>query len=464
MYYTNAGVHPVSLYESSYSRYTGLSLHALSGDLWFQQLLFVVAGIVAVAFIVGYRTRLVGVISLVLLISLHARNPAVLNGGDRLLRVLLFVALLAPLGERWSLDALRRGRARSKVVGFATAALLLQPLVVFTQNAILKHEGDTWYSGEAVGIALANDEMTILLGNALQEYGTLLEALTWGWVFLLSGSILCLWLTTGWLRVCFVGIYLSAFAGMLVSMSVGLFPFVLAASVVPFLSTPFWNTLARLVPSSRANWRPRAATLGPLARAPVERRVLASLRERGYDSAASFAISYGRSLLTIASVLVLVWMLLFAGTHASDYEVPAEIDSPHLDEQRWGLYTPDPSESYGWFTVEAGFENESTVEAFEGGDIAADRPPDAAAEYDSFRERKYLEDVRSSGRGETNGLIARNYADHACVRAVDTHGEAVETVTVYRMIQSSPVDGEYEDPRPLTVIEWDCTASEPLDE
>jgi hypothetical protein len=196
-FYTDSGVYPLSVYEATYSQFTGLSIHALSGDLWFQQLLFVVAGLLAVAFILGYRTRLVGVLSLILLFSLHARNPGVLNGGDRLLRVILFVALTTPLGERWSVDALRRGSARSAVASFGTAAVLLQPLIVFVSNAILKHQGETWYAGEALEIALKNDVMTILLGDVLASYPTVMTVLNYGWITLLSGAVLFLLVPVG---------------------------------------------------------------------------------------------------------------------------------------------------------------------------------------------------------------------------------------------------------------------------
>ncbi|MDR9432174.1 MAG: HTTM domain-containing protein, partial [Natronomonas sp.] len=182
LFYTDAGVYPLAAYQATYSQFTGVSLHALSGALWYQQLLFAVAGLFAVAFVLGYRTRLVGVVSLLLLFSLQARNPAVLNGGDRLLRVILLVALVTPLGERWSIDALRRGSARDRIRSFGTAAVLVQPLIVFTANAILKHEGETWYAGDALEIAMANDVMTILLGNVIAGYPTLLTVLTYGWV------------------------------------------------------------------------------------------------------------------------------------------------------------------------------------------------------------------------------------------------------------------------------------------
>ncbi len=456
-YYTDAGAYPLAAYEATYSRFTGLSIHAWSGELWFQQLLFVVAGAFAVALILGYRTRIVGAISFVLLFSLHARNPAMLNGADRLLRVVLFVALLTPLGERWSVDALRRGTARTTVVGTVTAAVLLQPVVVFTQNAVLKHQGETWYSGEALGIALTDDEMTILLGNHLAEYPMLLEALTWGWVILLSGSVVFLLGTRGWLRALAVGAYLGAFAGMALSMSVGLFPFVLAASLLPFIQRPFWDALERVAPNRLTQWRPKRSWLGPLERPPLEHRVLASLRERGYESLASFVPTYGRSLLTVAGVLVVAWMLLFGAAHASEYDVPDAMDSPHLDEQRWGLYAPDPSDSYGWFVFEAELTNGASVDAFDGGELTFDRPPDAAQEYESFRERKFLESVRDSGTGDETGIIARSYGEWACEQAAETHDAAVEEITVHRFVQQQPIDGESEaEPNSYVPLEWSC--------
>ncbi|MFP8957876.1 HTTM domain-containing protein [Natrialbaceae archaeon A-CW3] len=458
LFYSDYGVYPVSAYETTYSRFTGLSMHAWSGEVWFQQLLFVIAALFAVALILGYRTRLVAIVSLVFLISLQARNPAVLNGGDRLFRVLLLLAILTPIGERWSIDALRRGLARTQVAGFTTLALLTQPLAVFTANAVEKHEGDTWYHGEALEIAMANDVMTVYLGNYLTEFPLLLEALTYGWVVLLSGSIVFLFLTAGRLRAFFALVYISAFAGMATAMSVGLFPLVLTASVLAYLTPPFWDALARRVPDRVAHYRPTAEVLGPLSKPPLEHRVLAYVRENDYERAADFGVEYARSFVSIIGLFALVWIVLFTAADVTAYEVPDEIDNQHLNEQRWGLYAPNPSTAYSWYAVEAELAIGQTVDPFDGGSVTADRPPDASQEYANFRERKYLETVRNSGQGDSNGLIAVNYAEWACQAATDNlDGHAdVESVTVNRFLQSSPLGGEYDDVRHLTVIEYEC--------
>ena len=449
-FYTDSGVYPLSAAEVTYTQYNEWSLHLLSGEPWVQGLLFVVAGLFAVAFVLGYRTRLVGLVSLLLLFSLHGRNPAVLNGGDRLLRVLLLVSLVTPLGERWSVDALRRGTTRKRLASFGTAALLAQPLAVFSANAIEKHEGQHWYTGDALEIAMRNDTMTILLGDRLAEFPALMTLLNYGWITLLAGSILLLFLPVGRVRALAALGYLGAFAGMALTLSVGVFPYVLAASVFAYLTTPFWDLLARPMPSSWRERLPDAGQLGRLGRPPLEQRLLSWLRGSGYESIAGYTVAYAHSLLTILGLALFAWVLVFTAVDVGGYDVPGA-DS-HIDQQDWGLYAPDPSDGYAWFVTEVELKNGSTVDLHDGGPVTFDRPPDAAEKYDSFRHRKHLQAVRRSGAGSSNGAIARGYASWACDRATASHGGGVETVSLYRMYQPSPLDGTYEHPPTKAII------------
>ncbi len=454
-FYTDAGVYPRTAYETTYDQYRW-SIHALSGALWFQAALFVVAGLFATALVVGYRTRLVGFVSLVLLFSLHARNPAVLNGGDRLFRVLLFVSLVAPLGERWSVDALRRGSARTAVASFGTAALLVQPVAVFTVNTVRKHRGEHWYAGEALEIALHNDTMTIFLGDVIVEYPELLTVLNYGWVTLLSGSALFLLATTGRLRAVAALAYVPAFAGMFATMAVGLFPLVLTAAVIPYLTAPFWDFLARRVPSRWTDRLPARDRLGPLGRPPLERRALSWLRDRDHEFAATYTVTVARTALSVAGVVVLVWILAFAADDVTTFEPPAAIDTDTIDQQKWRLYAPDPGEAYSWYVVAAQLEDGTRVDALDGGPVGFDRPPDAAGEYESFRHRKYMQSVRNSGRYGPTGVIAREYVEWACRQATATHGDSVGRVVVYQMVQPSPIDGTYEEPQKHKVVARHC--------
>jgi hypothetical protein len=455
LFYTDAGVYPRDLFEVTYTYFNVATIHDLSGALWFQRLLFVIAGLFAIAVILGYRTRLVMFISLLLLVSLQARNPAVLNGGDRLFRVLLVVGLVAPLGERWSIDAVRRGEARETVTSFGTAAVLAQPLAVFVSNAILKHQGDTWYSGEAVNIAFQNDVMTIHLGDLVAEFPTLLTIMNYGWVLLLSGSVLFLLVPVGRIRAVTTFAYIGAFTGMLLTMMVGLFPLLLTTAVLPYLPTVFWERVSDRVPDSWQARLPDATQLGPLGRPPIERRFRGGLETRGYDSVVSVVRASGWSFLTVVGALVFVWIVLFSAFDVTVHEPPEQLDHTMITQQDWGLYTPDPSDGYIWFISEARLADGSAVDAF-GGEVTFDRPPDAANEYETFRHRKFKETVRASGRGPTDGLIAEHYAEWVCAQAQSNYDQEVVLVRVYQMYQPSPIDGTFEEPSRTELIMERC--------
>ena len=150
VFYADSGAFPVASYQDYHSNRPGTwSLHALGGSAPYEAILFLIAGTAAFSMMIGYRTKLSAVISFVLLISIHARNPLVLNGGDVLLRVTHFWILFLPIGARWSLDARRRrdDQTGDHFVSVGSAALLLQIAMVYWFGAALKTDIETTFSG-----------------------------------------------------------------------------------------------------------------------------------------------------------------------------------------------------------------------------------------------------------------------------------------------------------------------------
>ena len=95
IFYSNEGILPT--YSYRYRHWYDASLHALSGARAAQIILFVIHGIAAVALTLGVFPRPAVILNLVLLLSVHHRIPAVLNGGDHLLGLLLFWSIFLPL-------------------------------------------------------------------------------------------------------------------------------------------------------------------------------------------------------------------------------------------------------------------------------------------------------------------------------------------------------------------------------
>jgi hypothetical protein len=194
--------------------------------------------VACVLLIVGYRTKLMQILVLLLTTSLNARNILIENGGSVVLNILLTWTAFLPLGRRFSVDALRASlRARHEtsatalndraeparelrpVVSLAVTALLLQWATIYFFNALQKN-GAPWRDGTAVYYFLQQDRLLTWFGAWLRgalplggikllTYGTLLieasipllllvpwrphvlRLVAFGLVVLLHGSIDC---------------------------------------------------------------------------------------------------------------------------------------------------------------------------------------------------------------------------------------------------------------------------------
>ena len=72
------------------------------------QFFFIVTAICLFFFMIGYRTRIFQIFAVMGLISIHAAEWILQNGGDMVVRNYMFWALFLPLGTSWSIDSIRR--------------------------------------------------------------------------------------------------------------------------------------------------------------------------------------------------------------------------------------------------------------------------------------------------------------------------------------------------------------------
>lgn len=395
-FYTDWGVLPRPALREAYPAFSRLSIHALSGALWWQAALFCLAGAAAVALLVGYRTRLALLVSWILLVSLHARNPLVLNGGDILLRRVTFWALFLPLGARWAVDA--DGDAPATVTGPASAAILLQVVVVYVVNAALKLQGEAWPAGTAVRYVFALDQFTTPVGAALAGAPTLLRVATWGWLALVCAAPLLV-LATGRARAALASLFVGAHLGMYATMWLGLFPLIAVVALLPFFPPFVWDAVERRVaPLSRAF----SSVSSP------RRPALPAAVKRWRGPAA-------RTLVTVLLVLVLVWDAPVLGAAAVGGD-----GAPDPGTERWDMFAPEPLSVDGWYVVPGTLDSGETVDAFRGGPVSWDRPPNVAATYPTQRWRKYLANVYrgSADSADFAGYLCRRNEHLAALKII----------------------------------------------
>ena len=246
-HYSDAGVLPRSALLEMGGRWP-MSLHVLSGSAVWQGALMGLAVLVALALLVGYRTRLATVLSWFLLVSLITRNPMLVQGGDNLLAMLLFWGMFLPLGARFSVDsALDRSAVVAPNLYFsaATVALLVQVMSVYFFSALLK-SGAPWVSdGTAVAHALNIDHLATPVAQWFRQFEAPMTALThyvW-WLELLGPVLIFLPVLQPWLRLVLQSLFITMHLGFFLCLAIGLFPFVSITSLSAFTPGSVWDWL-----------------------------------------------------------------------------------------------------------------------------------------------------------------------------------------------------------------------------
>ena len=260
-HYTDFGVLPrAALLETRWDP-AWVSAHMLSGAAELQVLLFVLAGIVAVLLLVGWRTRLMTILSWFLLVSVQARNPVVLQGGDVVLRLLLFWGMFLPLGARWSVDAAlgqsTDSESASGHFSVASFAYIIQLCSIYYFSALLKKGGAWLESYDAVYYALALDQFTTPFGDWLFQQPVFHAPLTIGTLGLeaFGWMLVLLPVFTTPLRLVAIVLFCGMHLGMAATMQLGLFSYIMCVAWLALLPGVVWEWLRQRVSATEEECR-----------------------------------------------------------------------------------------------------------------------------------------------------------------------------------------------------------------
>ncbi len=178
-HYTDEGILPIHLLKEFYNKQVYYSFHTLNGSLGWQTFLFILNALIAVALILGYRTRLSTILAWIFMVSLQNRDPFIQQGGDDLLRLTLFFGMFMPWGKFYSLDVKRCGQTVSKYhFSAASVGYLLLIVSVYLFSSLLKTSPEWRSEGTAIYYVLSLDQLKIGLGYWLYEHPGLMKALT----------------------------------------------------------------------------------------------------------------------------------------------------------------------------------------------------------------------------------------------------------------------------------------------
>jgi hypothetical protein len=205
---------------------------------------------VAVAFTLGWRTRLMSVLLYLGMLSFYHRNVSSNGGPDAVPMILSFYAMLCPCGAAFSLDALRAAKKRGTlaeplIVPWAVRLLQMQLCLIYFQSCVIKSRGESWLNGTTVHYILFNREYGQFNLEWLAQYPLLINAMTHG--ALLIEFALAFWL---WFRPTRRWAILGGLAlhiGIRPLLNVPAFGEAMTATYLTFLAPDELNALIRVL-------------------------------------------------------------------------------------------------------------------------------------------------------------------------------------------------------------------------
>lgn len=394
-HYTDAGLFPRdAAIETSDAWH--ISLHLANGQYAFQAILFAIAALAAFCLLLGIETRIAGVASWVLIVSLQNRNFIILNGADVLLRMILFFSLFLPLGARFSIDRLR-GISRSPTQGDwvfspGTVFFLIQFMLVYIFAGLIKSEIPAWRDGTGLAYALRSPEFAEPLGLMVVENATAMKVLS-GFVVYgeLFGSLLLLvpvWTAATRLAVVFgfMGLHMLIAS----TMSVGMFPLVGIVSASAFLPSAFWDRATFFLKKRAAFVVQGVDRAASWLRAPI-RANLDPLPERR----APLLRRWGSGIFG-AGCMTLVILCNISTFRPLPFVIPEKLQwiTPMLRlEQRWDMFA-SPLTAGGWFVIPGRLTSGAEVDlATMKSKVSWDEPDYIAHTYANARWKKYFMNI-----------------------------------------------------------------------
>ena len=407
-FYSDTGVLPLeALFRNGWNQYF-VSIHTISGLWQIQLVLFILSFFCALMLLMGYRTQLFTVLSWFLLLSLHNRNGFILQGGDDLLRMVLFWAMFIPWGARYSYDRIRSSNINGDVAlptSIALFAYVLQISYLYTGSALLK--GPEWSSEfTALYYTYSLDQIAYPLTKYLYYHPALLKELTrMAFYFeLLVPVLFFIPFAHSFFRLLGVVLIILFHSINEWTLFIGLFPMIGMATVLGVLPSFVMDKFEALTVKVRLLLS-KYVTI-------IARYIGRLISWKAPVVFPSYLQNIQTAILIFLTIFVFDWNfsnLSFIHSKLSDH-LRFIGYSLRLD-QSWGMFAPGVFKDDGWYVVKA-MPSDGTAPfdlLHPEKELTLDKPKSVVAVFKNDRWRKYSENYLIGDNEFLRGYFC-NYA------------------------------------------------------
>ncbi len=377
-FFSNEGVLPGSFFVPMAKpawQIRQCSIFFINDSVLFVSILFILGSASCLFYIVGWKTRWANFWMWFFLMSVHVRNPYLIEGFDVYVRFMAFWSLFLPMAEKYAWDAPAKTPQTSER-SFATFALMMNVCYLYAFMAYFKFFNVEWLNGQAVMCALQVGDTATSVGAFLMQFPALLTFLTY-WTLALetAGPILFfIPVHTSFFRAVAIASFTALQIGFLISLDLLNFPAASMISTIPFIPASWWDMLARYEPARRigdkaADWLTRPKYLGP---APYRGQLH----------------SWFRIFLSWAALVfsAIVLFLNLVSANPSKLYIPgwlSAVTNPLMLFQKWSAYS-ERGHFYNysnWYVVVGTLKDGTQMDIFRNAPVDWQRPESYTKAY-----------------------------------------------------------------------------------
>lgn len=451
-FYTNSGAVPLTMmFAHMWNKYY-ISLHAISGLWQVQVALFMFSAFCAVMLFIGYRTRLFTVLSWVMLLSLHNRNSLILQGGDDLLRMVLFWGMFIPWGARYSCDKLLNIQRDffvdiKTIFTVATVAYILQICYIYSGSALLK--GPEWHTNfTALYYAYSLDQIAYPLTKCYYYYPELLKKLTAVAYYFELLVPLLFFIPFKHAQFRLLGVISIIVFHLFNSMHllIGMFPIIGICTVVGILPSfaidrlELWFSSIKLkIAQSFLGWSAFIAYL-------INWKTPVYVHSRWKES------------VTTAMLIFLIFFV-FDWNFSNISVIKSKLSNNlrfigyglRLD-QNWGMFAPGVFKDDGWYVLEGTTDDGKNVNVLNPGTpISYNKPESVVSMFKNDRWRKYSENFIFTYNEYMRGYFCSYYKR---VWNEKNKNQKLKNLRIVYVNELTKPDYQYTTPNKVTL--WQC--------
>lgn len=464
-HYTDWGVLPRSaLLAEPFFNPWRFSVHFMSGEVWAQTMLFLITAVFAFMLLVGFHTRLASFFVWFLTISVQARNPMILQGGDVFYRMALFFGMFLPLNGCCSVDrALDASREAKpiRIISAGTVGFILQIIFVYDFSVAIKLGRSMsryiwWDQGMAVYNALSVDQFTRLFGYFLLKLpiGVLkfLNYYALG-VELFAPLLLLLPFKNSIARIVMILLIGGLHVGLGTALSLGPFPFIGTITLLPLIPSNVWSSIkSKLFPRKKVRESTALRIMSLFCYQKLEFLRLFAEKWIRLFPAKPLKLGLPLPAQIIAAFSIAYIFFWNLGSIGLPYGIPFKflgIGQTLQFDQAWNMFSP-PLTDDGWYVIPGRLRSGKEVDVFrEGRPIDWVKPKRVSWLYKNERWRKYMMNI---WMGANQGYRLY-YGQYLCRNWNATHPpeEALEEFEIFYMREDTVL---YQNPVPKKVSTW----------